>query len=80
MFLVSALMLVGCYKDKGNYDYTLNTMNEIKSVTFSPSVVMSAGGDIIEVQRTENNPHGLIITNYRTVQNKDIDYRSKNSF
>ena len=37
-------------------------------------------GDIIEVQRTENNPHGLIITNYRTVQNKDIDYRSKNSF
>lgn len=51
MFLVSALMLVGCYKDKGNYDYTLNTMNEIKSVTFSPSVVMSAGGDIIEVQQ-----------------------------
>ena len=41
MFLVSALMLVGCYKDKGNYDYTLNTMNEIKSVTFSPSLVMS---------------------------------------
>ena len=37
-------------------------------------------GDIIEVQRTENNPHGLIITNYRTVQNKDIDYRSKNRF
>lgn len=37
-------------------------------------------GDIHEVQRTENNPHGLIITNYRTVLNKDIDYRSKSSF
>lgn len=37
-------------------------------------------GDIIEVQRTENNPHGLIITNYRTVLNKDLDYRSKSAF
>lgn len=48
LFLV---LLAGCYKDKGNYDYTLDTMNEITSVTFSPSVVKAADGDVIEVQQ-----------------------------
>ena len=45
------VLLAGCYKDKGNYDYTLDTMNEITSVTFSPSVVKAADGDVIEVQQ-----------------------------
>lgn len=47
----SVFMLVGCYADKGNYDYTLETMNEITSVTFSPAVVVSAGGNLIEVKQ-----------------------------
>ncbi len=50
-FILSALLLAGCYADKGNYEYTLDTMNEIKSVTFSPSVVLSVSGDVIEVQQ-----------------------------
>ena len=45
------VLLAGCYRDKGNYDYTLDTMNEITSVTFSPSVVKAADGDVIEVQQ-----------------------------
>ena len=45
------LLLVSCYKDLGNYDYTLDSMNEIRSVTFSPSVVKTAEGDAIEVQQ-----------------------------
>ena len=45
------VLLAGCYKDKGNYDYTLDTMNEITSVTFSPSVLKAADGDVIEVQQ-----------------------------
>lgn len=49
--ILSALLLAGCYSDKGNYDYALDTMNEITSVTFTPSVVMSAEGDVIEVQQ-----------------------------
>ena len=44
-------LLSACYEDLGNYDYTLDSMNEIKSVTFTPSVVRSASGDIIEVQQ-----------------------------
>ncbi|MBR4066746.1 MAG: hypothetical protein IKJ97_08330 [Bacteroidaceae bacterium] len=49
--IFSVLLLAGCYEDKGNYNYSLESMNEIKSVTFSPSVVMSAEGDVIEVQQ-----------------------------
>ena len=45
------VLLAGCYRDKGNYDYTLDTMNEITSVTFSPSVLKAADGDVIEVQQ-----------------------------
>ena len=50
-FLFFVLLLAGCYQDLGNYDYTLDTMNEITSVTFTPSVVRSASGDVIEVQQ-----------------------------
>ncbi|MBR4312250.1 MAG: hypothetical protein IKT86_02790 [Bacteroidaceae bacterium] len=46
-----ALLMVSCYKDQGNYDYTLGSMNEILSVTFSPSVVKTAEGEVIEVQQ-----------------------------
>ncbi len=49
--LLFVLVLAGCYDDKGNYDYTLDSMNKIMSVTFSPSVVKSAEGDVIEVQQ-----------------------------
>ena len=46
-FLLLALALTGCYKDKGNYEYTLDSMNEILSVTFSPAV----SSRVIEVQQ-----------------------------
>ena len=49
--LLSTFLLLGCYEDKGNYDYTLDTMNEIASVTFSPSLVVGAEGSMIEVQQ-----------------------------
>lgn len=49
--IFSVLLLAGCYEDKGSYNYSLESMNEIKSVTFSPSVVKSAEGDVIEVQQ-----------------------------
>ena len=50
-YLLLVLLLTGCYKDQGNYDYTLGTMNEIRSVTFTPSATTAAGGDVIEVQQ-----------------------------
>lgn len=34
-------------------------------------------GNIKRVPRTENNPHGLMITNWRTLLNKDIEQKRK---
>ena len=31
-------------------------------------------GEIENVPRTQNNPHGLLIPNWRTLENKDLDY------
>jgi conjugative transposon TraK protein len=31
-------------------------------------------GRLETVPRTQNNPHGLLITNWRTLENKDLDY------
>lgn len=49
--LLTLTVLAGCYEDKGNYDYSLDSMNKINSVTFVPSVVKTAEGDVIEVQQ-----------------------------
>ena len=35
---------------------------------------MVTTGYIENVPRTRNNPHGLMITNWRTIENKDLDY------
>lgn len=37
-------------------------------------------GALTKVPRTENNPHGLMITNWRTVLNKDIEQKMKSSY
>lgn len=34
-------------------------------------------GDMRKVPRTENNPHGLLIENWRTLLNKDLEKRNK---
>lgn len=31
-------------------------------------------GNLENVPRTQNNPHGLLITHWRTLENKDLDY------
>lgn len=37
-------------------------------------------GKLRQIQRSVNNPHGLIITDYKTVLNKDLEYTTKNDF
>ena len=37
-------------------------------------------GQVKRVPRTENNPHGLLIVNWRTILNKDIDQRKKSNY
>ena len=54
-FLFLSLLLVGCYKDKGNYEYTLDSMNEILSVSFNPIVE----NKVIEVQQALDEESSL---------------------
>ena len=37
-------------------------------------------GKLRSVPRTDNNPHGLIITDWKTILNKDIEYKTKKNF
>ena len=37
-------------------------------------------GFVKRVPRTENNPHGLLIVNWRTILNKDIEQRKKSNY
>lgn len=41
--------------------------------------IVTTGG-LKRVPRTENNPHGLMIVNWRTILNKDIEQRKKSEF
>ena len=37
-------------------------------------------GQLKRVPRTDNNPHGLLIMNWRTLLNKDIEQKTKNNY
>lgn len=37
-------------------------------------------GDIKDVPRSTNNPHGALISNWKTIQNKDLEYKAKKDF
>jgi len=37
-------------------------------------------GNLKRVPRTDNNPHGLLITNWRTLLNKDTEQKNKSNF
>lgn len=37
-------------------------------------------GNLKQVPRTENNPHGILITNWRTILNKDLEERQKSNY
>ncbi|MBO5921969.1 MAG: hypothetical protein J6Q48_06235 [Bacteroidaceae bacterium] len=60
--LLFATALSSCYEDKGNYDYKFDSMNEITSVTFSPSIIETAEGKVIEIQQAldEEDTHRRI--------------------
>jgi hypothetical protein len=37
-------------------------------------------GYLKDIPRSENNPHGLLITGWKTLENKDLENVQKNSF
>ena len=44
------------------------------------NATLVTAGQLKRVPRTDNNPHGLLIVNWRTLLNKDIDQKTKSNY
>lgn len=64
----------------GNRHFTYYGTQRIERSTSIATRALITEGDLQEVPRTDNNPHGLLIRNWKTVRNKDLDYVEKKNF
>lgn len=49
-----------------------------RSATITRSLITE--GLLMDIPRSENNSHGVLITNWKTLENKDLSHVSKNTF
>jgi conjugative transposon TraK protein len=57
--------------------------NGIQRIERASSILkrqLITSGKLRQIPRTDNNPHGLIITDWRTELNKDLEYKEKRAF
>jgi conjugative transposon TraK protein len=66
--------------DEEGYRFTFYGTQRIERETSILKRAIITEGSLRDVARTENNPHGLIITDWKTVQNKDLEYKAKRNF
>ena len=66
--------------NKDNMSFTYYGRQRIERRTSVLMRELVTEGFVKRVPRTENNPHGLLIVNWRTILNKDIDQRAKSSY
>ena len=66
--------------DKENMTFTYYGRQRIERRTNILMRQLVTAGQLKRVPRTDNNPHGLLITNWRTLLNKDLEQRKKNDF
>ena len=65
-------------KEKMTFTYYGRQRIERKSSIMYRKLVTA--GSLLRVPRTENNPHGLMITNWRTLLNEDLEVRKRNIY
>ena len=66
--------------DMDRMDFTYYGRQRIERRTSILTRELVTAGSMKRVPRTENNPHGLLITNWRTLLNKDIEQKTKSNF
>ena len=71
---VCTIMCDSIQFDEHERKFTYYGTQLIKRRTRDLKRSMVTTGFIESVPRTRNNPHGLMITNWRTLENKDLDY------
>ena len=63
--------------DKEKMEFTYYGRQRIERRTSILTRELVTAGQLKRVPRTDNNPHGLLITNWRTLLNKDIEQKTK---
>ena len=64
--------------DKNRFIYYGKQRIERRSATITRSLVTE--GVLVDIPRSENNSHGVLITNWKTIENKDLHNVTKNTF
>ena len=91
MYLVdeTGLAQYNTLKEKGFYSNIMGTSavfsifcdrQRIERRTNVLTRELVTAGQLKRVPRTDNNPHGLLIVNWRTLLNKDIDHKTKSNY
>lgn len=73
----SAVCTIKCDSIKFNQEerqFTYYGSQQIKRRTRTVHRSLITTGYVENVPRTQNNPHGLLITNWKTLENKDLGY------
>ncbi|WP_308398613.1 conjugative transposon protein TraK [Prevotella sp.] len=66
--------------DKEKMEFTYYGRQRIERRTNVLTRELVTAGQLKRVPRTDNNPHGLLIINWRTLLNKDIDQKTKSNY
>lgn len=66
--------------DKDKMEFTYYGRQRIERRTNILMRQLVTAGKLQRVPRTENNPHGLLITNWRTLVNKDLSEQRKSQY
>ncbi len=66
--------------DKDKMEFTYYGRQRIERRTSILTRELVTAGTLKRVPRTDNNPHGLLITNWRTLMNKDLEQKNKANY
>lgn len=66
--------------DQEKMEFTYYGRQRIERRTSILTRELVTAGNLKRVPRTENNPHGLLITGWRTLLNKDIEQKTKSNY
>jgi conjugative transposon TraK protein len=64
--------------DQNRFRYYGKQKIDRRSASITRSIITE--GELIDIPRSENNSHGVLITNWKTIENKDLSNVSKNTF
>ena len=66
--------------DRDKMEFTYYGRQRIERRTSVLTRELVTAGQLKRVPRTDNNPHGLLIVNWRTLLNKDVDQKTKSNY